>query len=417
MENNKKYYVLTNILMLVIFGSLIFPVVYLLGFGIRLGDILVLTIIPILYLYKPLVPRERFFYLYLLMMFCFMLSTVYGYVFLSVKPSYSDWFEILRLSFPLLLTLALLNADKQKLIKTLINFLYYGSIFIIVLGVVQYMFPRSIGYFLTSFYNDGAQLQIYSECRTRRVLLTGSDPNTGAAIGLLFLCFNMVMFFVMKKFRFLLMGLLLFIILLLTGSRTGLAAFLLSFTFIIMFMDSNSKKYKFFIMFVILAMLLLIIPKIPYIYIGITTLFQGENTSLLARFVKVKVAYNLFTQSPIFGWGPAKGMHITVVDSEWFLLLRRYGIVGMFTFLSFMFYNNFRIYFNRKIMYLNDRGLYALSMLVIAYSLTLFVVMLTNNFLSGYQLLLPYCLITFAVHFRLSQLKKANKEEHIIGSK
>jgi len=174
-------------------------------------------------------------------------------------------------------------------------------------------------------------------------------------------------------------------------------------------MESNAKKYKFFIVLVLAGMLLLIIPKIPYIYIGLTTLIQGDNTSLLARFVKMKDAYILFTQSPLFGWGPAKGMHITVVDSEWFLLLRRYGSIGMLAFLGFMFYNNLRIYLNRRMMYFRDKELYALSMLAIAYSLTLFVVMITNNFLSGYQLLLPYCLITFAVHFRLTQLKRCNK--------
>ena len=65
-----------------------------------------------------------------------------------------------------------------------------------------------------------------------------------------------------------------------------------------------------------------------YLSGGLTTFVKGENNSMLIRYVNWFDAWNLFKQSPLFGWGPAKSVHETIVDGEHFLLLRRYGLIG-----------------------------------------------------------------------------------------
>ena len=57
---------------------------------------------------------------------------------------------------------------------------------------------------------------------------------------------------------------------------------------------------------------------------------------MLLRYQQWADAINLFKQSPIIGWGPAKAIHTTIVDSEHLLLLRRYGILG-YSFCNFIF--------------------------------------------------------------------------------
>jgi len=39
-------------------------------------------------------------------------------------------------------------------------------------------------------------------------------------------------------------------------------------------------------------------------------------------------------ESPWFGWGPGKFDMETIVDNEWLLLLRRYGVVGLAVFIT-----------------------------------------------------------------------------------
>jgi hypothetical protein len=405
MNYYKKYYLLTYLLIVAIFGQFFFPIIRLFGLGMRLGDIIVLSVLPFLFIYKPLIPKETIFRLYFIMILLFFTSMIYGYMFLSVDFSYRDLLEILRLSFPLMICLVFMNVSKEKIIYFLDNLLYYGSFIIIIIGLIQYFLPYSIGTWITSFYSNEHQLSAYSDFRYKRILLTGSDPNIGALIGLLFLGFNMVKFFITKKSIYLLTAIFLIILILLTGSRTGLIACMI-FLFTILIIVKSKAEYK--IMFFLLAFVssFVIIPMVPYIYIGFKTFISGSNTSFLTRLDKIIDSYYLFMQSPVFGWGPAKAIHLTVVDAEWFLLLRRYGVVGVLSFLIFMGYNIVRFYKNRLVLYRKDIKAYSLAILLISYSISVFFIMLTNNFVSGYQTLLPYTILVFSVNFRLSEIKK-----------
>lgn len=58
-----------------------------------------------------------------------------------------------------------------------------------------------------------------------------------------------------------------------------------------------------------------------------------DATSWQARIVKWKANYDIWKLSPLFGWGPGKMTMTTIVDNEWLLLLRRYGLIGVIIFI------------------------------------------------------------------------------------
>jgi O-antigen ligase len=59
------------------------------------------------------------------------------------------------------------------------------------------------------------------------------------------------------------------------------------------------------------------------------SVIESEKHGLGARIAIWRSHLRLFQESPVFGWGPGKSRHDTVVDSEYVLYLRRYGVVGL----------------------------------------------------------------------------------------
>lgn len=58
------------------------------------------------------------------------------------------------------------------------------------------------------------------------------------------------------------------------------------------------------------------------------------STSVTGRIEQWGTAWTLIRQSPIFGWGTAKGFLTTIVDNEFILILRRYGLLGLGIFIA-----------------------------------------------------------------------------------
>ena len=59
----------------------------------------------------------------------------------------------------------------------------------------------------------------------------------------------------------------------------------------------------------------------------------GGDESWQLRMGRWDEALSLWRQSPVFGWGPGKRTMSTIVDNEWLLLLRRYGVLGVTVFI------------------------------------------------------------------------------------
>ena len=58
----------------------------------------------------------------------------------------------------------------------------------------------------------------------------------------------------------------------------------------------------------------------------------ATDTSWQARLAHWESQLDIWKQSPVLGWGPGKETMPTIVDNEWLLLLRRYGVLGILVF-------------------------------------------------------------------------------------
>jgi O-antigen ligase len=144
---------------------------------------------------------------------------------------------------------------------------------------------------------------------------------------------------------------------------------------------------------------MLLFSKFQYISDGLTLAMSGENTSLLARFAHWDAALNEFYLSPIFGLGPGKGTMTTIVDGEYFLLLRRYGILGTMIICYTIFMMPF--WQPNRTKPKSDKWI-VLNYSIKYFSLVIFFTMITNSFFSGYQLFLPYDFLC-TVSYRYAQ--------------
>jgi O-antigen ligase len=74
--------------------------------------------------------------------------------------------------------------------------------------------------------------------------------------------------------------------------------------------------------------------KILFRYAQLEAIEQASSWQ--ARQTMWDANLELWQQSYLLGWGPAKASMDVTVDNEWLLLLRRYGIVGLLVFLFFI---------------------------------------------------------------------------------
>lgn len=171
----------------------------------------------------------------------------------------------------------------------------------------------------------------------------------------------------------------LFISVFYTQSRTTLVALIVALIFYA-FLSKIKLIYKILVpIFLGLSVFLLFkYMDLSYIVNGYEYAKEGDNSSVNARLDTLDMAINVFHSSPIFGVGPSKEEYSTNFDSEYILILMRYGIVGSLIFCVFIFYLLVKGFRNRN----NVAGL-----TLFLYTLATLVVMLTNNAYSGYQLM------------------------------
>jgi O-antigen ligase len=141
--------------------------------------------------------------------------------------------------------------------------------------------------------------------------------------------------------------------------------------------------YKIISFFIGFAVIVYILPYFHYIYVGFQLLMEGQNDSFNRRLEKIEGAYILFQQSKLFGWGIAKSIHITVVDSDYLLILRRFGLTGFLLIFSFIIYPFFLK--NNE----NDPFITALKFLGIAFA----IIMTSNSVFHSYQAITAFIVL------------------------
>ena len=362
-----------------------------LGLSIRIDDFLALFLIPLVILAKPNFKANRFFFSYLLILLSFITSTFYGYLFLKVPFSIRDVNELFRMLKPLLIIVAVSYCNLRTLANFLNSFFKVGAIFLILLGFLEYFNVLSFRALFYSLYgfefgNMGG-----------RSVLTAGNPNIAAALVLYFLIYFLQrMLLTGDKILSVFKILFLLVVLLMTSSRTALVVFVVVLLASMYFHRKHNKILSFAIITFCILLAFPLLQYFDYLTIGFVTFTDGKNTSMLIRYQQWSDAINLFKQSPIIGWGPAKDLHTSVVDNEYFLLLRRYGVIGFVLVINFLLSFIFVFLKRKRQIDLLDTRTKSIAYTTILSLLMVFIIMITNNFFSGYQLM-PLFVVMIAV--------------------
>ncbi len=400
MNSIQKHYDISSLVVILFAGCLLLPKFPIGKMGFRFSDLLFLSIVPLILLFKPTIPKGGVFSYFSFFVFSMIISTFYGYAFLNVPVSLRDVNEIIKIMFPLLAIAVVYKTDKEIVLNRLILIMEVGSVIVIIFALAQFFYPASFGSYISRLYVGETHIERFLNTGGSRILLTGNNSNTGSAIAGIFFFYNMAKFSYSKSTKNLILAFLLLVSLFLTVSRAGILGLVFS-----LFMGVLvSKRIRFYnklaLIGFILGLIIYFIPKLDFIFIRFYGIFEGTNKSYLTRIEKFTEAYNLFMASPVFGWGPAKAIHETVVDGEYLLLLRRYGIFGYLAVIPMFGYllKHSSFYLRSKKNLFNiDMKVLIFSKMLFYYSCMILVVMLANNFISGYQLAVPYFIIFAAV--------------------
>ncbi|MCT7597605.1 O-antigen ligase family protein [Aliarcobacter butzleri] len=382
--------IITPLIFLIILSIFFFIPIKIGQLGVRIDDILILFCIPILVLHTKYVVVEKYIISILLFLFSVLISMIYGYLVMDVSFNSGDINEFIRYCKILLFALLLGYISVTKLSNMTFKIFYYGSFYIIFVGYLQYFNPFGIGKYLSLLYTSESQIYVAIEHEIKRITVTGSGPNDGAIIVAYFILFNFFSFLFTNRKRYLVLFLLLFTVLFFTQSRTVLIATVFSLICIFFTLKGYWTK-KIFLLIVISSGIVVLFPLFSYVFIGIQLFFEGENNSISVRLENAQIAYKVFLNSPIFGYGIAKFYFVDItMDSEWLSLISRFGLFGVITSISLLCYPFF---LKKQIEKISNNNLKIYYFTLLASCIIGVVVMLTNNFITGYQSFLPLILL------------------------
>ena len=183
-----------------------------------------------------------------------------------------------------------------------------------------------------------------------------------------------------------------------TQSRTALIASIVSMLVVLLLSKiSYLNKIITCSAFSFLFLSVLYFIDIDYVVAGFDLLLTGDNESANIRIDNLNQGLLLFYDSPYFGYGPAKNELSSVIDSEYVLILQRYGVVGVFIFSYFILSLLYYGYKARKC---------SSGRILLSYTIFTLFFMTTNNAYSGYQLM---SISIFLILWVYSDLRLNNK--------
>tara|TARA_B100000575_G_C23126336_1_gene652604 strand:- start:93 stop:1235 length:1143 start_codon:yes stop_codon:yes gene_type:complete len=364
------------------------------GIDFRLDDLLSLFLIPVFFFVKPKFRASRLNFTYSCILILIIISTLHGYYFLNVPISIRDLNEFIRVIKPFLIILIIDYCNLIVLSKYLDKFFKIGAILLILFGFLEYFNILGFRSLIAEIYSNSDR---FNDITRSRMVLTSGNPNDAAVLLFYFLTYFTQSLFLKKSISIKLSILFfLIIVLLMTSSRTVFICFVIIILLSLIYHFRKKKFLSLVIFSVCLMTLVSLIQFFDYLTIGFSTFQSGENTSMIIRYQLWDDAFNLFLQSPFFGWGPAKAIHTTVVDGEHFMLLRRYGIFGYFAII-YLLLGYFIVFLRkRKKLFFMGENIKVLAFTSLFTCLIIPVIMVTNNFFSSYQLM-PLYVIMIAI--------------------
>ncbi len=338
-----------------------YPEAYIGGTAMRVIDMLVLGSVIFYFLVaniKMVVDKNIFIIIviYLAMFTSGLLSLTNGFIQGVTSFNYRDPLDIIRyLQFPVFLLFGyFLAKERGHLCKDFIACVFIIFIIVFIFAILQRFFSTQVQ-FLTNLYSPDHQAR--RVINTNRVTTLFGNPNTCA----LMICLLCSFFFAMvvpkkphaKKRMIWIFIFLSLVTVLLTGSRTGLIVF--GFLVLTYLYTKLKRKIIFFLLFpIFFGLIILLRDQIleviryfnNYLYLGIklvltmdTETLLSEGNSFFSRFGRWNQALALFSESPLFGLGPMRGVVTSSTDNYYIYLLARYGIVGLVLYLSFIVYS------------------------------------------------------------------------------
>lgn len=332
---------------------------------------------------------KSFVKLYCGFLFLVLASTLYGYFILDVPASVRDLFEVFTYSKYLLifLTLHTFQLATEK-VPHILYFILFTVLISGIIGLLQYFGVFNLDAITGPYYLQD-RIHIISD----RLTGTYKNPNTYSAILVSAHLIALGLFFFHqrkeRKTLLLLCVAMLAILILFAGSRTMIAAYLLVTVIMILIGASTAGYNKFQIVTLISVLGISFLIAVSMIsYSIIVRLESGldifSDESFAMRMLAWYLNFQLFLESPIFGWGAAKAIHTTVVDNEFILILRRYGVIGLLAFLSLYLHPLITAYKNLKA---DTKIMMLFSSVIFTIIITFLLAGLTNTLFHNMQVM------------------------------
>jgi O-antigen ligase len=323
-------------------------------------------------------------------------------------PSYRDLLELIKLGeyvlcFLLPATAAAGTLSTARTIRQLTLLLLLSLAF----GFLQYYDALGVNAILSPIY---APTQMEGLLKYHRITGTTSNPNEFGALMVLGGAISLSAALSQKEGRkFYSIAFVLFAVgVVLTISRTALVSFAVVTVMVLLFSHerqdslprSGVRMAKRLVFILLLAFLLLQVAPSEFLPSVQQLANPGGASSWQGRLEKWEPALTAWSVSPLFGWGPAKEGMPTVVDNEWFLLLRRYGAIGVAVFV--LWFATFYRRLGRMVRTANDSSTVALARALRALIIAYAVFMIPAGVYQNYQLMPILMLLLGLVFSRCS---------------
>lgn len=281
---------------------------------------------------------------FLLLLASVAISNLYAVLFLDISFGIRDVMEgVMIAKYYLVITLALSLDLQDGEFHVLQNVFLAGYSIILLLSWSQFLNIANVNAWLTPFFAQ-SHLANLVNANPPRVLGTFDNPNVMGIFSVLTMTLFVTWFYFRRSVLTSTVVLLVVTglsikLTFMTISRTALLATATVLTFLSVWamFKFQWKKGILLKVGVLLVLTLTIFFTSPRDFVSRmneATNLQ-KSTSAQGHIMQAGDAFKLIKQSPILGWGTAKSNMTTLVDNEYALVTRRYGVVGLAFYLWF----------------------------------------------------------------------------------
>lgn len=354
---------------IVIISAVLLPDVQLLSGlpAFRVEEILIFFFVPYYILagrYSVHQHANPLFYFFWAFAVAILVSIWHATIILGIPFVIRDTFNAVQmLKYSVLVFLVSCGEWDRHTVQQLIVILMVSFIISALLGIQQRWNLLGINSQMANLYTSG-EFRAEKIIQNGRVFGTSLHPNAFGSLMIMGAFWGMS--YGMEKIKNIQLSLLSFATiifcvaaLILTGSRTSLIAFGVSFgAGIVLILGTRStSSLRTSLSLIVLTILLVFVFSqlrvfVPYLDNFDEVLFDPTTDgSYTARWQGgLSRAIEIWKTSPLFGWGPAKTTIRGLSDSEYYLILTRYGLVGfslMFFFIIIPIRKAFHIFLSK----------------------------------------------------------------------